>query len=554
MISQEYEPLDFDKLPPNVQSRMTDAKGDPNIPVIEPYEVHKKISKAKKPNSVIHGDVPKKIVQLFSPELAEPASRIYNRISSSFEYPRQWVIESQIVIPKVFPPASEDELRPISRTFFFSKIYESFIGEWLLPILLPYMDPGQYGIKGSSIVHYLIKFLHFIHASLDIKQPHAVLAALIDLNKAFNRVSHMHVIQDLYDMHAPGWILAILFSYLSGRSMTMSYGKAISSSRLLPGSTPQGALLGGLIFIVKYNGACLRPSVPRPILSPSQPLSVKFVDDHSCAVRLDLKKALIKEPLVRQKPLNFHERTGHILPNNNNMLQLTLNNLHKYTVDNLMRINEPKTKIMLFNTSRNFDFPPEMKLPGSSSPDFLNVVEVTRLLGVQITTNLKWSEHTKYICKRANTKLWMLRRMKILRIDPDIITDFYFKEIRSICEMACQVFHSGLTKNQSRDIESIQKRALKLILGDLYSGYEEACTLMSAEPLSDRRDSLCLTFVKRAVRGGRHKDIFTPAGGASITRSNDNLLKEYTCNTNRFFNSPLVSLSRLYNQNLRKLQ
>ena len=156
----------------------------------------------------------------------------------------------------------------------------------------------------------------------------------------------MHVIQDLYDLHAPGWILAILFSYLSGQSMTMSYGKAISSSRLLPGSTPQGALLGGLIFIVKYNGACLRPSVPRPILSPSQPLSVKFVDDHSCAVGLDLKRALIKEPLIRQKPLNFHERTGHILPNNNNMLQLTLNDLHKYTVDNLMRINEPKTKII----------------------------------------------------------------------------------------------------------------------------------------------------------------------------------------------------------------
>ena len=151
---------------------------------------------------------------------------------------------------------------------------------------------------------------------------------------------------------------------------------------------------------------------------------------------------------------------------------------------------------------------------------------------------------------KNNSKLRMLRRMKILRIDPDIITDFYFKEIRSICEMACQVFHSGLTKNQSRDIESIQKRALKLILGDLYSGYEEACTLMSAEPLSDRRDSLCLTFVKRAVRGGRHKDIFTPAGGASITRSNDKGVQQYQL----FFNSPLVSLSRLYNQNLRKLQ
>ena len=101
------------------------------------------------------------------------------------------------------------------------------------------MDPGQYGIKGSSIVHYLIKFVHFAHVSLDLKQPHAVLAALVDLSKAFNRVSHMHVIQDLHDMHAPGWILAILFSYLSGRSMTMTFGKATSSPKLLPGSTPR---------------------------------------------------------------------------------------------------------------------------------------------------------------------------------------------------------------------------------------------------------------------------------------------------------------------------
>ena len=146
----------------------------------------------------------------------------------------------------------------------------------------------------------------------------------------------------------------------------------------------------------------------------------------------------------------------------------------------------------------------------------------------------------------------MLRRMKILNIDPDIIVDFYFKGIRSICEMACQVFHSGLTKNQSKDIEKIQKRALKLILGNQYSCYDEACTLMSAEPLSDRRDTLCVTFMKRTVKGGLHEDIFMPRTGSSMTRSNNNLIREYTCNTQRYFNSPLVYLSRLYNQTLNK--
>ena len=146
----------------------------------------------------------------------------------------------------------------------------------------------------------------------------------------------------------------------------------------------------------------------------------------------------------------------------------------------------------------------------------------------------------------------MLRRMKILNINPDIIVDFYFKEIRSICEMACQVFHSGLTINQSRDIKSIQKKALKLILCELYSSYEKACTLLSAEPLSDQCDTLCLTFIKRAVRGGLDEDIFIPACTHYMTRRSNVLLKDYTCNTKRFYNSPLVSLSRLYNQNLKK--
>ena len=142
--------------------------------------------------------------------------------------------------------------------------------------------------------------------------------------------------------------------------------------------------------------------------------------------------------------------------------------------------------------------------------------------------------------------------MKILNIDPTIIVDFYFKEIRSLCEMACQVFHSGLTKKQSNDIESIQKKALKIILGEHYLGYEEACTLLSAEPLADRRESLCLTFVKRAVKSGLHTDIFSPTISSCKTRSKNNLLKEYHCNTKRYYNSPLVYLSRVYNQYLQK--
>ena len=141
-------------------------------------------------------------------------------------------------------------------------------------------------------------------------------------------------------------------------SIPSSYGRASSKSRKLPGSTPQGALLGGLIFIVNYKRACLRPAISRPrhVLSPIPPLSLKFVDDHSCAVRIDLKKSLIHDPTVRAYPLGFHERTKHILPSDKNLLQLELNDLKKFIVDNLMKINVSKTKTMSFNSSRNFEF------------------------------------------------------------------------------------------------------------------------------------------------------------------------------------------------------
>ena len=173
--------------------------------------------------------------------LAIPATIIFNKITHSASYPAAWKVEHQIPIPKSFPPECEDDLRNIAKSVFLSKVYESFVGGWLLPIIKPYLDPGQCGLKGLSITHYLIKLLDFIHSTLDNKKPHSVLAACIDISKAFNRDDHTLVIQDLFDMHTPAWLLNIIVSYLSDRSMILTYNNAQSSSKSLPGGGPQGA-------------------------------------------------------------------------------------------------------------------------------------------------------------------------------------------------------------------------------------------------------------------------------------------------------------------------
>jgi hypothetical protein len=70
--------------------------------------------------------------------------------------------------------------------------------------------------------------------------------------------------------------------------------------------------LGGLIFIIKYNGAFLRLPIPRLIQGPvvkSKAEKVKYVDDGTVAVSIDLKQCLVPDPVNRARPFNYHSRT-----------------------------------------------------------------------------------------------------------------------------------------------------------------------------------------------------------------------------------------------------
>ena len=547
-ISQEFEPINVQSFPPKIQLKLAIGKHDQSKPVLEDYQVFNKLRASKKPHSTVPGDLPVKLIKELLPELAKPVTIMYNRITQSGIYPRNWVIEYQLAIPKVHPPITEDDTRNIASTAYFSKQYESFIADWLMPYIEPFIDPGQCGgLKGSSITHYLVKLLNFVHAHLDLRQPHAVLLALVDLEKAFNRVSHQLVIEDLSDMHVPGWLLLILVSYLTERSMYMRYKGATSSSRMLPGSTPQGALLGILLFIIKFNGALLRPVIPRP-----NSLTLKYIDDLSLVTAINLKLSLKTDQADRPKPLTYNERTKQILSPQDNQMQGMLDSLQEFATNNLLKVKEKKTNVIKFNFSKANDFPPELNIEGFK--DQLKVINETKLLGVILTSDLKWSANTDYICKRAYKKMWTLRRMKTLNLEELVILDVYVKEIRSVLELAVPAWHSGLTVRQSRDIERVQRVAVHIILSDINTGrndysYDMALVILELEPLAVRREKMCLTFARKTLTS-RHSDMFQKQNHMYDTRQAAMKYKEYHSNTQRCYKSPLYYLTRLLNDDL----
>ena len=89
-ISQEFPPLDENLLPPHVQSTLR-SKTKP--PLVTDYEVYQNIRAANKPKSGIPGDLPRSIIQEFSPELATPVSMIINNITQNYEWPELWKLE-----------------------------------------------------------------------------------------------------------------------------------------------------------------------------------------------------------------------------------------------------------------------------------------------------------------------------------------------------------------------------------------------------------------------------------------------------------------------------
>ena len=187
------------------------------------------------------------------------------------------------------------------------------------------------------------------------------------------------------------------------------------------------------------------------------------MDDLAIAKSVNMKTKLTSVPVTdRPQPDPYRARTGHKLVIEESQVYDQLKKIKKYAVENKMKLNVAKTKLMLFNPCKSKDFMPELDIDNTR----LDLVEKTKLLGVVLTSNLSWAENTRYIVERCNSKTWMLRRLKNLGATREDLIDVYLKQIRSLAEFAVPVWNSSLTGDDITSIERVQKTAFHLILGE----------------------------------------------------------------------------------------
>jgi len=93
-------------------------------------------------------------------------------------------------------------------------------------------------------------------------------------------------------------------------------------------------------------------------------------------------------------------------------------------------------------------------------------------------------DHVAAICSKASKRLYFLKLLKRSGLTTDDLTLYYESVIRYVLEYVCPVWHSSLCAAKIDKIESIQRRALRIITDIKNMNISE----LELPSLSERRD------------------------------------------------------------------
>ncbi|KAK2882760.1 hypothetical protein Q8A73_021693 [Channa argus] len=93
----------------------------------------------------------------------------------------------------------------------------------------------------------------------------------------------------------------------------------------------------------------------------------------------------------------------------------------------------------------------------------VEIVKSTKFLGVHLADNLTWSVNTSSITKKAQQRLYFLRRLRKAHLPPPILTMFYRGTIESILSSCITAWFGNCTVADRKTLQRIVRTAEKII-------------------------------------------------------------------------------------------
>ena len=118
------------------------------------------------------------------------------------------------------------------------------------------------------------------------------------------------------------------------------------------------------------------------------------------------------------------------------------------------------------------------------NPQTLETINSVKLLGLNVSGDIKWNVQVSELVRKVSARLYFLRQLKKAHTRQLIL--FYITCFCSIIEYGSPVFHCTLPSCLSEDLKRLQKCAMKIIYPDLsYAKVLELCGLLTLYDKSD---------------------------------------------------------------------
>ena len=326
--------------------------------------------------------MPHKIMQICKSYLAHPLSEIFNTCLKQHVYPEAWKLEYVTPIQKCPQPKKISDLRKISLTSQYSKLFEGFLKDWILEDIKHHVDPSQYGArKGSGTEHLIVAYVDRVLKSLDsVRQRSAVIAAAVDWSAAFDRLDPTLTVQKMIKIGIRPSLIPVLISYMSQRRMIVKFKGVNSAPKDLIGGGPQGTILGGLQYNIS-NDDCCREEIDKLD-------RYKYFDDLNILEFLILSDQLTDYDVKYHVPSDVGIGQPFLSPSKFETQQ-HLNYISDWTRENLMLLNEKKSSYIVYSRAKS-EFSTRLTLNGT----VLERQSVIKILGLWIQEDLKWDFNT----------------------------------------------------------------------------------------------------------------------------------------------------------------
>ena len=161
---------------------------------------------------------------------------------------------------------------------------------------------------------------------------------------------------------------------------------------------------------------------------------------------------------VESAGLAVYESTSINLDSSN--MQESADRVSQCVKDLRMKLNPAKCKEMLMCLQRSLPDIPNILIEDKQ----LERVSTYKLLGVHISNDLTWNNHTDYLSKKAAKRIYFIRQPKRAGVAVRELVHIYVASIRSVIEYAAPVWFFPVPAYLIGQLEAIQRRGLKIIL------------------------------------------------------------------------------------------